>query len=102
MMSFAAFKHHVLDAFSGEPVVVSVSRTEQRWSLNLKSFDERIGLSVGATAETCPTPAAVRALCVEAYKSLVEEHAEYSKEVADLERNDEHFAPDPGVENSIH
>lgn len=81
MMSFAAFKHHAQDAFSGEPVHVKVGRVEQRWSLTVQSFDKHVGVSVGATAETCPTPAAVRALCLETYRSLVEDYANWLKEV---------------------
>lgn len=83
-MSFAAFKHLASEAFSGEPVAIEISRREQHWWLTATSFDGTLGLSVRATAETCPTPAAVRSFCLAVYKSLAEAHEERPAEDENL------------------
>lgn len=69
MMSFAAFKYHALDAFSGEPVTIELSRREQHWWL---------------------TPAAVRSFCLDVYKSLAEAHEEQAAEDENLRTPDGH------------
>lgn len=80
MMSFAAFKYFVNDAFDGEPVTVEVSRREQTWLLTVQSFDSKMNVSVKTTAEHCHDAAAIRAFCLDAYKALAEADAEHNEE----------------------
>lgn len=90
MMSYAAFKYHANDAFSGEPVAIDIQRREQSWWLTATSFDGEIGLSARATADTCPTPAAVRSFCLDVYKSLAEAVEERAQEGENLSTADGH------------
>lgn len=84
MMSFAAFKYFVNEAFDGEPVTVEVARREQTWLLTVRSFDSQLGVSVKTTAEQCHDAAAIRAFCLATYMALAEADAEHQIEAENL------------------
>lgn len=80
-MSYVAFKRDVLEAFDGEPVVVEISRREQRFGVQLRT-GEGYSVFAHATDRECPDRASRRLFAITLYKDFVEGVAEHKQAAA--------------------